>query len=79
MVANASASGGTITVNADCSGVIQIPTPGGIFKFNILLNTAFDVAPPMVIVRGTAFPVVAVKGTLGVCRIENKLTNIFSA
>ena len=38
LVANASASGGTYTVNADCSGVIEIPTPAGTFKFNILIT-----------------------------------------
>ncbi len=38
LVANASASGGTYTVNADCSGVIQIATPAGTVKFNILLT-----------------------------------------
>jgi len=37
LVANASASGGTYTVNADYSGVIEIPTAAGVFKFNILI------------------------------------------
>ena len=38
VVADASASGGTYTVNPDCSGVMEIPTPAGTFKFNILIT-----------------------------------------
>ncbi|MDQ2840226.1 MAG: hypothetical protein M3Y72_04140 [Acidobacteriota bacterium] len=38
LVSNASASGGTYTVNRDCSGSIQITSNGQTFKFAILIT-----------------------------------------
>ena len=38
LVDNASASGGTYTVNRDCSGSLQITSNGQTFKFAILLT-----------------------------------------
>ncbi len=38
VVSNASASGGTYTVNRDCSGSIQITSNGQTFQFAILLT-----------------------------------------